>query len=80
MWVYLDGQLARIGWEQKATLIENGILSLGADWRDRVPPIEVEDTPLRGCVKNPELFQLFSDFMGAVKRQEIELEPAPSLE
>ncbi|NHC36898.1 hypothetical protein [Scytonema millei] len=62
----LLGRTAQLSTETKPTLNKAGIVSLGSDFDDLVPPIELNGTVLRGCTNNPEIFRLYDQFGHAV--------------
>ena len=62
----IDGKEATFISECKPTINQAGIVFLGADWADTVPPIEFEHegqtTILEGFSNDPELFKLYDKF------------------
>lgn len=70
MRLLLDGEEARIFLEHKPTLLKAGIVFLGAEWRDRVEPIEfrapgVTPTTVRGATKDKRVLELYREFVEA---------------
>lgn len=83
--VRLDGYPARIRQEQKPTLIERGIISLGEEWDRRIPEIVLEDlaagigrTVLRGCTDDPTVFALWEEITDATIAGVFQSGPRPS--
>jgi len=70
MLITINGQLARVFREQKPDLVEQGILFVGAEFEDVLPPIYLPADPeigrgpltLRGFLQDPQLATRYRQF------------------
>jgi hypothetical protein len=68
--VEVDGRMAEMGTDCKPSLHEAGIVFLGSEFADAVPPIEFptgdgHTTTLRGFSRDETLFRLYDEFLQA---------------